>query len=219
LAIKNKLSSDVSTEEFAFGVGLGIGNIISRLVDKKSVYKEAKRLFGKKGSKFSEGFAIGFASSTIANLLSDNEGGNDDNRDEGLLLPHVLSEAQKDAEFARSFGFGLAHIFSTLQYNIKSRIMETIGINEDFTAGLGAGLGYHLPSIGTYAVEEAVLSIRSESFRRGLAKGFAVSFKYLSMPEVLGILEYANAMPEYGKVLGENLAEMFASFDVDKPRF
>jgi hypothetical protein len=49
-----------------------------------------------------------------------------------------------------------------------------------------------------------------------MAGGFAASFKYLSMPEVLGILEYANAMPEYGKVLGENLAETFASFDGDK---
>jgi class 3 adenylate cyclase len=83
-------------------------------------------------------------------------------------------------------------------------------------AGLGAGIGYHLPSIGTRVVEEVILSIRSESFQRGLARGFAASFKYLSMPEVLGILEYANAMPEYGKILGENLAEMFASFDGDK---
>lgn len=69
-----------------FGIGLGIGNIISRLVDKKSVYEEAKRLFGKKG-KFSEGFALGFASSSIANLLSDDQGRNDDeNNNDGLLL-------------------------------------------------------------------------------------------------------------------------------------
>jgi class 3 adenylate cyclase len=217
LAIKNKLSSGMSTEEFAFGVGLGIGNIIiSRLVDRKSVYEEAKGLFGKKGTKFSEGFAIGFASSSsIATLLSDDEGRNED--DNGLLiLFQVLSEVQKDAEFARSFGFGLAHIFSILPDNMKSRIMDTIGRNEDFMAGLGTGLGYHLPSIGTRVVEEAILSIRSERFQIGLARGFAASFKYLSMPEVLGILEYANAMPEYGKVLGENLAEMFASFDGDK---
>jgi class 3 adenylate cyclase len=91
-----------------------------------------------------------------------------------------------------------------------------MGINNDFMAGLGAGLGYHLPSIGTRIIEEAIRSIRSESFQSGIARGFAASFKYLSMPEVLGILEYANAMQEYGKVLGENLAEMFASFDVDK---
>lgn len=218
LAIKNKISSYVSTEEFVFGLGFGIGKIISRLVDKKSVYEEAKRLFGKKGVKFSEGFAIGFASSSsIANLLSDDKCSDDDSNDDGLLLlSQFLSEAQKDAEFAKSFGFGLAHIFSILRDKMRSRIMETIGRNEDFMAGLGAGLGYHLPSIGTRVVEEAILSIRSESFQRGLARGFAASFKYLSIPEVLGILEYANDIPEYGKVLGENLAEMFASFDGDK---
>jgi class 3 adenylate cyclase len=219
LSIKNNLlSSHLTTEEFAFGVGVGIGTIISRLVDdEKSVYEEAKGLFGKKGGEFSEGFAIGFASSSSIASLSDYEGSNDNNNNGGLLLSQVLSEAQKDAKFARSFGFGLAHIFSILRDNMKSRIMETIGKNEDFMVGLGAGLGYHLPSIGTRVVEEAIiLSIRSESFQRGLARGFAASFKYLSMPEVLGILEYANAMPEYGEVLGENLAEMFASFDDDK---
>ena len=218
LAIKNKLSSDMITDDFAFGVGLGIGNIISRLVDKKSVYEEAKRLFGKKGSRFSEGFAIKFGSSSIASLLlPDDDGSNEgDKNEDGFLLSQVLSEAQKDAEFARSFGFGLAHIFSRLQDNIRFRIMETIGRNEDFMVGLGTGLGYHLPLIGTRIVEEMIISIHSESFQRGLARGFVASFKYLSMPEVLGILEYANAMPEYGKVLGENLAEMFASFDGDK---
>jgi class 3 adenylate cyclase len=217
LAIKNKLLSDVSTEEFAFGVGLGIGNIISRLLDKKSVYEKTKRLFGKKGTKFSEGFALGFASSnSIANLLSDDQDRNDDENNDSLLLSKVLSEVQKDAELARSFGFGLAHIFSIIPNNMRSRMLETVGRNEDFMAGLGAGLGYRLPSIGSRVVEEAILSIRSESFQMGLARGFAASFKYLSMPEVLGILEYANAMSEYGKVLGENLAEMFASFDGDK---
>ena len=87
--------------------------------------------------------------------------------------------------------------------------METIGRNKEFMAGSGHGLGYHLPSIGTRVIEEAILSIRSESFQKGIAIGFAASFQYLNMPEVLGILEYANSMPEYGKVLGEKLAEMF----------
>lgn len=99
-------------------------------------------------------------------------------------------DVQKDAEFVRSFGFGLAHIFSILPDNMRSKIMETKGRNEDFMAGLGTGLGHHLPSIGTRIVEEAILSIRSESFQIGLARGFAASFKYLSMPEVPGILEY-----------------------------
>ena len=215
-AIKNKLSSHEITEEFAFGIGLGIGNIISRLVDKRSVYEEAKRLFGKKGNKFSEGFVIGFASGSIANILIDDEGDNNHNNDDNLLMLYIISEAQKDTELARSFGFGLAHIFSILRDNERTRIIETIGINEDFMAGFGTGLGYHLPSIGTRVIEEAIISIRSESFQKGLAIGFAASFQYLNMPEVLGILEYANSMPEYGKVLGEKLAEMFASFDDDK---
>jgi class 3 adenylate cyclase len=216
LAIKNKLSSYNIAEEFAFGVGLGLGNIIVRFVDKKSVYEEAKRLFGKKGNRFSEGFVIGFASGSISNILTNDEGENNYNKDENFLISFVMSEAQKDAELARGFGFGLAHIFSILREYEKTRFIETIGRNEDFMTGLGAGLGYHLPSIGTRVVEEAIISIRSESFQKGLAIGFAASFKYLSMPEVLGILEYANAMLEYGKILGEKLAEMFASFDDDK---
>ena len=185
LAVKNKLSSYEVTEEFAFGAGLGIGNIISRLVNKKSVYEEAKRLFGKKGNKFSEGFAIGFASGSIANILTNDKGGNNHNNNDNLLMLCVMSEAQKDAGFARSFGFGLAHIFSISRENERTRIIETIGRNEDFMTGLGAGIGYHLPSIGTRIVEEAIISIRSESFQKGLAIGFAASFKYLGMPEVL----------------------------------
>ncbi len=214
--IKNKLSLNVTTEEFVFGVGLGIGNIIGVLVDKKSIYEEAKRLFDKKDSKFSAGFAIGFASSSLVNLLPDDKGSDANDDKDGLFLSQILSEAQKDAEFARSLGFGLAHIFSTLRDNLRSRIIETIGSNEDFMTGLGTGLGYHLPSIGTHVIEKAILWFSSEGFQRGLARGFAASFKNISMPEVFGILEYANAMSEYAKVLGKNLAEMFASFDDDK---
>jgi class 3 adenylate cyclase len=57
---------------------------------------------------------------------------------------------------------------------------------------------------------------RSPSFQKGLARGIAASFGHLNLPEALGILEYAGSGPEYGRALGEGLAETFASFDEDR---
>jgi hypothetical protein len=51
---------------------------------------------------------------------------------------------------------------------------------------------------------------------RGAGRGVAESFGYLNLPEVLGMLEYARFSPEYGQVLGEGLAEKFASLDEEK---
>ena len=102
---------------------------------------------------------------------------------------------------------------------MRSRIMEMMGRNEDFMDGLGADLGYHLPSIGIRVIEEAIISIPS-SFQRGLARGFAASFKYLSMPKVLGILEYTNAMPEYDRSWEEILQRCLPHLMlINKPRF
>jgi hypothetical protein len=127
-----------------------------------------------------------------------------------------LSKAQTDADFAKSFGFGMGHIFSMLEGGKRARILETMGDNEGFLIGLGGGVGHHLPSTGSRTVEEVVRTKRSASLERGLAGGIAASFRHLDLPEVLGVLEYAGSSAEYGKVLGKDLAEIFASFDEDR---
>jgi hypothetical protein len=53
----------------------------------------------------------------------------------------------------------------------------------------------------------------SVNLARGAARGVTESFRYLNLAEVLGMLEYASFNPEYGQVLGEGLAEKFASLD------
>jgi class 3 adenylate cyclase len=205
-------SNIMEMDEFVFGVGFGIGRI-SRLLD-ETVHTEAREFFSRKEAKFSEGYATGFAS-TLANLSDNNDNGNNDND----LFAKVLSKAQKDddaADFTRSLGFGLGHVFSMLTENKRSKILEIMGRNEDFLTGLGAGVGYHLNLSGGHIVEYVIRTIPSKGLRSGLALGIAASFKYLHMPQVLGVIEYTNSMPEYGKVLGEKLAERFASFDDDK---
>src|SRR5919112_1329184 len=58
--------------------------------------------------------------------------------------------------------------------------------------------------------------IGSVNLERGVARGVTESFKCLNPAEVLGILEYAMFNPECGKVLGEGLADKFASLDEEK---
>lgn len=119
-------------------------------------------------------------------------------------------------QILQSFGFGLGHIFSMLDGSKRGRILETMSGNEGFLAGLSEGLGHHLPSTGSRTIEELMRATRPASLERGLAGGIAASFKHLDLPEVLGVLEYAGSSPEYGRVLGKDLAETFASFDEDR---
>ena len=201
-AIRDWLSLHADMGDFGFGLGIGIGKIRRQIGE--GVEKEAAAAAGKKmGNEFSEGLAIGFAGNP-ANLSDDG------------LLSKFLSGVQTDADFAKSFGFGLGRIFSMLEGGKRGRILETMGGNEGFFAGLGEGMGHHLPSTGSRAVEELMRATRSASLERGLAGGIAASFRHLDLPEVLGVLEYAGSSPEYGRVLGKDLAETFASFDEDR---
>jgi class 3 adenylate cyclase len=201
-AIRDWLSLHADMGDFGFGLGVGIGKIRRQIGE--GIEKEAAAAAGKKmGNEFSEGLAIGFA-------------GNPTNLSDDGLLSKFLSGAQTDADFAKSFGFGLGRIFSMLEGGKRGRILETMGGNEGFFAGLGEGMGHHLPSTGSRAVEELMRATRSASLERGLAGGIAASFRHRDLPEVLGVLEYAGSSPEYGRALGKDLAETFASFDEDR---
>jgi hypothetical protein len=196
---KDWLSSQVSIEGFAFGFGIGIGKI--RRYIENSVFEEAAAFT--KSIDFKKGFAIGLGSIT-ANLSKD-------------LLLEILSRTAADASFAKNFGFGIGHIFSLLDVDKRKDILEIMRHREeDFLAGLGEGLGHYLPSTGSRLVGEVMRTIGSVNLARGAARGVTESFMYLNLAEVLGMLEYASFNPEYGKVLGEGLAEKFASLDEEK---
>ena len=114
-------------------------------------------------------------------------------------------------------GMDCSHIFSLLDADKRKEILEIMNHREeDFLAGLGEGLGHYLPSTGSRLVEEVMQTIGSVNLARGAARGVAESFLYLNLAEVLGMLEYASFHPEYGKVLGQGLAEKFASLDEEK---
>jgi hypothetical protein len=87
---------------------------------------------------------------------------------------------------------------------------------EYFLTGLGEGLGHHLPSTGSRLVGEVMHTMGSMNLARGVARGVTESFMYLNLAEVLGVLEYARFNPEYGKILGEGLADKFTSLDEEK---
>jgi hypothetical protein len=184
---------------FTFGLGIGIGKI--RRYVEKNIFEEAVTLT--KSINFMKGFGIGLGS-VSANLSKD-------------LLVEILSKTAADAYFAKNFGFGLGHNFSLIDDNKKKEILEIMRQSEDyFLAGLGEGLGHSLPLTGSRLVEEVMQTIGSVKLARGVARGVTQSFIYLNLAEVLGMLEYASFNPEYGKVLGEGLADKFAALDEEK---
>jgi hypothetical protein len=198
-SIKDWLSSQVSIEGFPFGFGIGIGKIQRHM--ENSAFEEAAAFT--KSIGFTKGFAIGLGS-VATNLSKD-------------LLLEIFSKTTVDASFAKNFGFGIGHIFSLLDADKRKEILEIMNHREeDFLAGLGEGLGHYLPSTGSRLVEEVMQTIGSVNLARGAARGVAESFLYLNLAEVLGMLEYASFHPEYGKVLGQGLAEKFASLDEEK---
>src|SRR5215210_8993992 len=133
------------------------------------------------------------------------------------LLLEILPKTVADAYFAKNFGFGTGHNFSLLDDFKRKDILEIMRESEEyFLAGLGEGLGHSLPSTGSRLVEEIMQTIGSVNLARGAARGVTESFIYLNLAEVLRMLEYAAFNPEYGKVLGEGLADKFAALDEEK---
>jgi hypothetical protein len=194
------LSSQMSIDSFSLGFGIGIGRIRTYL--KSSVFEEAAEFT--KSSNFVKGFAIGVGS-VPANLSNK------------LLLKILSRTAADDGSFAKNFGFGIGHIFSLLEDDKRKEIIELMRQNEEyFLTGLGEGLGHHLPSTGSRLVGEVMHTMGSANLARGVARGVTESFMYLNLAEVLGVLEYARFNPEYGKILGEGLADKFTSLDEEK---
>jgi hypothetical protein len=199
-SIKGRLSSWMSIDGFAFGFGIGIGKI-RRYLD-SSEFEEAYALA--ESISFNKGFAIGIGSVTL-NLSND------------LLLELLSAMPITDASFAKNLGFGVGHMFSQLDDDKRKSILEIMREKEeDFLFGLGEGLGHYLPSTGSRLVEEVMQKINSEHLVRGTARGVTESFIFLNLAEVLGMLEFASINDHYGEVLGEGLADKFASLDEEK---
>jgi hypothetical protein len=197
--MKEWLSSHIRIDGFAFGFGVGIGRIRAYL--ESDIVEEAAAFM--KSINFIKGFAIGLGS-IAANLSKD-------------LLLGILSVRSGDPSFAKNFGFAIGHIFSLIEDNKRKEIIKIMRQSEDyFLAGLGEGLGHHLPSTGSRLVEEVIQTIGPVNLAKGVARGVTESFAYLNLEEVLGILEYVNTNPEFGKVLGVWLAEKFATLDDEK---
>src|SRR5215218_1908706 len=196
---KDWLSSQVSIDGFAFGFGIGIGKI--RKYVKNSIFEEAAAFT--KSINFMKGFGIGLGSVT-AKLSKE-------------LMLEILSSTAIDASFAKNFGFGTGHNFSLLDDYKRKDILEIMRESKEyFLAGLGEGLGHSLPSTGSRLIEEIMQTIGSVNLARGTARGVTESFIHLNLAEVLRMLEYAAFNPEYGKVLGEGLADKFAALDEEK---
>jgi hypothetical protein len=202
---KDWLSSKNSNEGFAFGFGVGIGKI--RMNSKNNIFEEAVTFINNDNNKFMEGLGLGLGS--VVGSLSQEQ------------LFKVFSSTERNSGFAKNFGFGLGHIFSFLDDDKRKRVLEIMEDREEeeeesFLVGLGEGLGHYIPSTGSRPFEELLHVTGSVNLARGAARGVAESFSYLNPTEVLGMLEYASFSSEYGQVLGEGLAEKFASLDEEK---
>lgn len=184
---------------FAFGYGVGIGKIQRHhSIKNSSILKEEGSYFGSNSDKFGEGLAIGLGS--IAWHLQKD------------VLDNIL---ESEGDFVKDFGFGLGHIFSLLDRIKRQQIIEiAIKYNKrEFLTGLAEGAGHYLPSGGSQPVEEIMQAMGSLAAAKGAARGIVESFGFLSLSQVLAMLEYTNYNSEYAKILGRGVAEKFASFD------
>lgn len=196
-AAKDRLSPWAGIDGFAFGFGIGAGRIRGYLA--AGALDDADK-FAKSG-RFADGLAIGLGSSA-AHLSS-------------KVLQETLSKYD-GGDFARHFGFSLGHVISMLDGDKKSAVLAMMRNREGFLTGLGEGVGHNLPATGSRLVEQTLQSLDSLDFERGSARGVSESFGHLDLAEAHGMIEYAGSRPEYGKVLGKDLAERFASLDHDK---
>jgi len=195
-SIKNWLSAYVAIDGFAFGFGVGIGKI-KRYLEHDAFERAAGFV---NAAKFNEGFATGLGS--VAGELGKE------------MLQEIFSRA--GVEFsARNFGYGLGHVVSTIEKERRKEILELMKGDEEFVAGLGEGLGHYLPATGSGPIEE-IMNKGSLHLAMGAAGGVAESFNHLNLVEVNGIIEYAGSRVEFARVLGQNLAEKFASLDQSK---
>jgi len=203
-----RLSTNMNIHGFAFGFGIGIG--YNRMNLEANTFEEATAFVSNNNNnnnncKFMEGLGLGIGSAVGS--LTQNQ------------LLEVFSTTVRNSGFAKNFGFGLGHIFSLLDDDKRKRVLEIMEERveeESFLVGLGEGLGHCVPLTGSRPFEELLHVTRSVNLARGAGRGVAESFAYLNLPEVLGMLEYARFNPEYGQVLGEGLAEKFASLDEEK---
>jgi hypothetical protein len=195
-SIKIWVSAYVAIDGFAFGFGVGIGKIRRYL--ERDAFERATSLVD--AANFNQGFAIGLGS--VAGELGKE------------ILKEILSRAG-DGYFARNFGYGLGHFFSTIEEGRRKEIIDSMKGNEEFLGGLGEGLGHYLPATGSGPIEE-IMNNGSLHFARGAAGGVAESFKHLDLAEVNGIMEYSGSRVEFARVLGQTLAEKFATLDQSK---
>jgi len=190
---KDWLSSHVNIDGFAFGFGVGMGRI--RKYIERHILEEAASFAG--NNKFYEGLAIGLGS-TAAHLPKE-----------------ILVEVAR-SDNTRDFGFALGHVFPLLDAGRRNEVMEIMKDDEEFLAGLGEGAGHYLPVAGGQTLEEIMAYSSSPGLVTGTARGVIESFNHLDLAETIGMLEYADSHPEYGRVLGEGLAERFVSLGADK---
>jgi class 3 adenylate cyclase len=198
---RNWLSSHANIDGFAVGLGIGTGKT-KRHVDGSSIAESAGLA---STAEFTSGIALGLGSA--AARMSKHE------LNESLFR---TIENKDNKDYASNFAFSLGHAFSTLSDDKRDKILEMIKKDKELLSGFGEGIGHYMPSAGSRLVEEIIHATGSAELEKGVARGIAASFRYLNFAEAHGVLQYANSHPEYGNVLGQGLAERFASFDEDR---
>jgi hypothetical protein len=194
-SVKDGLSPYLKMNGFAFGFGLGVGKQRSHMAN--TDFELASNFAA--GEDFVTGYAIGLGSSVV-HMRTD-------------LLREALSPFREDAGFARNFGYAIGHEFSQLSTEARNSVLGMMKGSDSFATGLGEGIGHYAPATGTQVIEDARQAVDSPAVSMGIASGIAASFGHLDAADIYGILEYAGANPDYGNVLGRQLATKFALLD------
>jgi class 3 adenylate cyclase len=101
------------------------------------------------------------------------------------LADEALKQIQNDSEYARSLGFAIGHIYTSMSNKQRSNIMqqaEDDNNNNEFAYGLGDGLGHSFPSLRSELQEEILkLEIlqKNSEFRKGLGFGLGYGFNHV----------------------------------------
>ena len=129
----------------------------------------------------------------------------------------ILEMACQSMEFSRGFGFGIAHIFSSLSKELQAKVLSHANAVDkkyslELSEGLGDGLGHNFLSLGSEQ-QTMVLKLADQDLglARGLGDGLAQIFKYLDYLQVQEILLWMLENPSFAGHLGLGLGFKFPS--------
>jgi hypothetical protein len=123
---------------------------------------------------------------------------------------------EKDGAFADGIGNGLGYVFTSLEKNFQTEILNKAVKNSELTRGLGMGFGRAFTSLHKlFQVELFTKCETDHEFAMGLGLGFGIDFPYLQQDLRTVVFNKADNNNEFAYGLGVYPAFFFTSLPLD----